>query len=139
MKTWPIDPLGLRNVQLEVTKKSPAESTKCSPLGAVCGTLFGRQSGPRMGPMQQKCLCRRAPNAVPERVPQIASIARPLRRLPTGRDGTGRDGTGRDGTGRDFITQLESTLLYSTLLYVIYSTLLYSTLLYSTRLDSTRP
>ena len=101
VKTWPIDPLGLRNVQLEVTKKSPAESTKCSPLGAVCGTLFGRQSGPRMGPMQQKCLCRRAPNAVPERVPQIASIARPLRRLPTGRDGTGRDGTGRDGTGRD--------------------------------------
>ena len=43
MKTWPIDPLGLRNVQLEVSEKLPQVSVPWCTFNAllVLLSLFG--------------------------------------------------------------------------------------------------
>ena len=167
VKTWPIDPLGLRNVQLEVTKKS-SEGRPQNPQNAVhwaqfVGPFLAGKAGPEWG------LCNRnvyvgelqmRSQKGSHKLLQLPDPSGDYRRDGTGRDGTGRDGTGRDGTGRDGTgrdgtgrdgtgrdgtglynsTRIYSTLLYSTLLYyLLYSTLnlLYSTLLYSTLLYST--
>lgn len=65
-------------------QKAARRIHKMQSTGRSLWDPLGQAKRSRMGPMQQKCLCRRAPKTVPERVPEIASIARPLRRLPRG-------------------------------------------------------
>ena len=40
MKTWPIDPLGLRNVQLEVSEKLPQGLVACGSQAFIATLLF---------------------------------------------------------------------------------------------------
>ena len=40
MKTWPIDPLGLRNIQLEVSEKFPQGELACGSQAFIATLLF---------------------------------------------------------------------------------------------------
>ena len=40
MKTWPIDPLGLRNIQLEVSEKLPQGELACGSQAFIATLLF---------------------------------------------------------------------------------------------------
>ena len=40
MKTWPIDPLGLRNIQLEVSEKFPQGELACGSQALIATLLF---------------------------------------------------------------------------------------------------